>query len=230
MHLLVNHLIVRLRAAIRIAMFVHTHLAKYNTLSTGASQGHEEEYQGFHKEHSISSASSCLSIMESLDSALPQARQDIEQNNTDLDDLYRALLQTRWDIEATLEEPLRHLSDAETIGDIRKYLKEFSIAFRKLSSLFERLPGFTSCALGMDVATGKSDGLRWHITALWEDYGHIQQIMYTCSLCHQLQDAKLRQGVENLKKKMLDLQVVCEERKEQLEADLLEEDLFHSAY
>ncbi|KAL2370882.1 hypothetical protein RJZ57_004689 [Blastomyces gilchristii] len=59
--------------------------------------------------------------MESLDSALPRATQDIEQNNNDLDDLYRALLQMRRDIDktiATLKEPLQHLSDAETIGDI----------------------------------------------------------------------------------------------------------------
>ncbi|EEH39483.2 hypothetical protein PAAG_08752 [Paracoccidioides lutzii Pb01] len=222
-------------------MFVRIHLANYNSLSTGASQDHEEEYQGFHKKHIISfklpshhgklSPSASLLflntylIQESLDSALPQATQDIEQNNTDLDDLYLALLQMRWEIDetiATLEEPLRHLSDAETIGDIRKYLKEFSIAFCTLYSLFKKLAGFTS--MGMNVATEKSDGLRWHITAFWEDYGHILQIVYTCSLCHQLQDAKLRHGVENLKEKLLDLQVVCEERKEQLE-----EDLFHGA-
>ncbi|KKZ60364.1 hypothetical protein EMCG_04897 [[Emmonsia] crescens] len=99
-----------------------------------------------------------------------------------------------------------------------------------LSSLFTRLAGFTSSALGMDVQTGKLNGLRWHITSLWEEYGHIQQIGYTCSLCGQLPDAKLRRGVENLREKMGDLQVVCEERSGQLEADLeedLEEDLFH---
>ncbi|KAL2386180.1 hypothetical protein RJZ90_000803 [Blastomyces dermatitidis] len=159
-------------------------------------------------------------MFESLDSALPRATQDIEQNNNDLDDLYRALLQMRRDIDktiATLEEPLRHLSDAETIGDIRKYLKEFFIAFRTLYSLFKKLAGFT--LMGM---TEESDGLRWHITGLWEDHGHIQQIMYTCLLCHQLQDAKLCQGVENLMEKTLDLQVVCEERTGQLEEDLFD--------
>ncbi|QSS63838.1 hypothetical protein I7I51_00898 [Histoplasma capsulatum] len=130
-------------------MFAHTHVAKYNSLSTGASQDHEEEYQDFRK--SISSASNCLSIMESLDT-VAQARRDIEQNIAHMDDLYSALLQMRQDIEeniGTLEEPLQHLSNAKTTGDIQKYLQEFSIEFHKLFLLFEKLAGFTSCALSI---------------------------------------------------------------------------------
>ncbi|EEH06939.1 hypothetical protein HCBG_05159 [Histoplasma capsulatum G186AR] len=137
----------------------------------------------------------------------------------------------RQDIEeniGTLEEPLRHLNNAKTTGDIQKYLQEFSIEFHKLFLLFEKLAGFTTCALSIGIETGESVGFRWHIAAFWEDYGHIQQIMYTCSLCRQLQDAKLRRGVQYLQEQMRDLEAVCEESKEQLEADLenLEEDLF----
>ncbi|ODH50303.1 hypothetical protein GX48_03575 [Paracoccidioides brasiliensis] len=102
------------------------------------------------------SASSCLSIMESLDS-VAQARLDIEHNIANLDDLYRALLQTRQDIEqniTNLEEPIQRLRDAETIDDIRKYLPDLSPAFRRLSLSFERLAGFTSCALDVKLRKG----------------------------------------------------------------------------
>ncbi|EEH46912.2 uncharacterized protein PADG_03010 [Paracoccidioides brasiliensis Pb18] len=102
------------------------------------------------------SASSCLSIMESLDS-VAQARRDIEHNIANLDDLYRALLQTRQDIEqniTNLEEPIQRLRDAETIDDIRKYLPDLSPAFRRLSLSFERLAGFTSCALDVKLRKG----------------------------------------------------------------------------
>ncbi|EDN06083.1 predicted protein [Histoplasma mississippiense (nom. inval.)] len=87
--------------------------------------------------------------MESLDT-VAQARWDIEQNIANLDDLYSALLQTRQDIGGnigTLKEPLRHLSNAKTTGDIQKYLQEFSIEFHKLFLLFEKLAGFTSCKM-----------------------------------------------------------------------------------
>ncbi|EDN05470.1 predicted protein [Histoplasma mississippiense (nom. inval.)] len=165
--------------------------------------------------------------MESLDT-VAQARRDIEQNIAHMDDLYSALLQMRQDIEeniGTLEEPLQHLSNAKTTGDIQKYLQEFSIEFHKLFLLFEKLAGFTSCALSIGIETGELGRIRWHITSLWEDYGLIQQIMYTCSLCRHSQEPRLRQRVEYLLEQMGDLQVVCEERSKHLK-----QDLFHSAY
>ncbi|EDN09661.1 predicted protein [Histoplasma mississippiense (nom. inval.)] len=155
-------------------MFVHTHIAKYKSLSTELHT--TTNTRTFIK--SIS-ASSCLSIMESLDSALPEVRQDIEQNIADLDDLYSALLQTRWDIEqniSNLKEPFQRLINAETIGDIRKYLLDLSPAFCELHLLFDRLGGFTSCALGMDVEKRELDEFRCHIAELWGDYGHALQM------------------------------------------------------
>ncbi|QSS60254.1 hypothetical protein I7I51_05051 [Histoplasma capsulatum] len=199
-------------------MFVHTHIAKYKSLSTELHT--TTNTRTFIK--SIS-ASSCLSIMESLDSALPEVRQDIEQNIADLDDLYSALLQTRWDIEqniSNLKEPFQRLINAETIGDIRKYLLDLSPAFCELHLLFDRLGGFTSCALGMDVEKRELDEFRCHIAELWGDYGHALQMEYIFSLCCKLGDAKLCQGVEYLQEKMCDLQVVCAESMEQLEEDL----------
>ncbi|OJD16906.1 hypothetical protein AJ78_02943 [Emergomyces pasteurianus Ep9510] len=153
---------------------------------------------------------------------------NVEQNIFNLNDLYSALLQTRRDIEkyiSALIERLQHLRDAEKTGDIQKYLQEFYIDFHELHLLFGKLLGFTSRALSIDIETEELSGLRWHITSFWEEYGHIQQIVYTYSLCCQSQDAKLRRGVAYLLEQMGDLQVVCEERKKQLEADL-----FNSAY
>ncbi|EER41750.1 conserved hypothetical protein [Histoplasma capsulatum H143] len=223
-----------LRAAIRVAVFIHAHIAKYNLLSTGASQNHKED---FHKEHIIS----FNSIMASLDS-VAQARQDIEQNIptlddlysaltrqnieqniTSMDDLYRALFQTRRDIEqniTNLVDAIQPLRDAEAIDDIRKYLSDLDTAFCGLSLSFEKLVGFTSCALGMDGKAWELDGFRWHISNLWGDYGHVLQLKYIYSLCRESEDAKLRQCVDYLQKMIGDLQVVCTESTVQLEEDL----------
>lgn len=136
-----------------------------------------------------------------------------------MDDLYRALFQTRRDIEqniTNLVDAIQPLRDAEAIDDIRKYLSDLDTAFCGLSLSFGKLVSFTSCALGMDREAWELDEFRWHIFNLWGDYGHVLQLKYIYSLCCELEDAKLRQGVDYLQKMIGDLQVVCTESTVQL--------------
>ncbi|OJD10716.1 hypothetical protein AJ78_08353, partial [Emergomyces pasteurianus Ep9510] len=61
---------------------------------------------------------------ESL-SSVAQARRDVEQNISNLDDLYSALLQTRQDIKQYINTLIKHLqplSNTEKTDDIQKYL------------------------------------------------------------------------------------------------------------
>ncbi|EDN11147.1 predicted protein [Histoplasma mississippiense (nom. inval.)] len=191
-------------------MFIHTHIAKYNSFSTGASQDHEEVKTST---KNISSASSCLSIMESLEGPLPQVRW--------LADVYIALIRTRQDVEqniTNLEETIRRSRNTEKVDDIQKYLSSLFPAFRGLDSLFEKLSGFTSCALDMDVEEQELHRFRHHVSDLWRDYGHAMQIMKIHALCCCISDAKLHQGLEYLQKEMRDFQAACGARKVQLKS------------
>ncbi|OJD23773.1 hypothetical protein ACJ73_04869 [Blastomyces percursus] len=209
-------------------MFVH--LAKYKSLSTGASQDSEEYYQDFHKDYLLQVVfPSCVAqARQDIERNIPTlddlynelTGRDIEPNITNMDDLHNALSKTRWNIEqniTNLVEAIQPLRDAETIDEIRKYLSDLDPAFCELSSLFGNLVGFTSCALDMDVE--ERDEFRYHISSLWGDYGHVLQLKHIYSLCCESEDAKLRQGVDYLQKMIGDLQVVCAESTEQLEQD-----------
>ncbi|OAT07318.1 hypothetical protein BDBG_03389 [Blastomyces gilchristii SLH14081] len=164
-----------------------------------ASQDHEEEYQGVHG--GLFSSSSFSLIMESFYDELLQTRQDIEKSI------------------AKLREPLQHLEDSKASDDIRKYLQDFSAAFCELSSLFEKVASFTSLAVRIAEDCELKEWT-WHTTAFWEDYGHIQQIKLTYSLCNASEGDQLRRGLEHLQIQMRGLHAVCEENKEQLEEDL----------
>ncbi|OJD16113.1 hypothetical protein AJ78_03693 [Emergomyces pasteurianus Ep9510] len=158
----------------------------------------------------IPSASSCLSMMESLEGALPQAGW--------LADVYSALIRMRQDVEqnmTNLEETIRRSRDAE---NIQKYLSTLFPAFRRLDSPFEKLSGFTSCALDMDIKEQELHRFRHHVSDLWRDYGHAMQIMKIHALCCCISDAKLRQGLEYLQKEMGDFQAACGASKVQLKS------------
>ncbi|OJD11239.1 hypothetical protein AJ78_07954 [Emergomyces pasteurianus Ep9510] len=138
---------------------------------------------------------------------------------------YSELLRMRQDIEQSLielEEPLQRLSNRnpETTGDIQKQLQDFFAAFCTLSSLFNNVGALSLLAPCMEAEDWELNACRWHISAFWEDYGHIQQIKHTCFLCKILEGGQLLRGLEYLQEQMRDLQAVCEESKKQLEGDI----------